>query len=203
MLGLQIKITEKSNCKSFYFADVTPLYNSVLSPEGYDETGTVNLNPDDIDTDRLMLDVQLPDGSIINLTIPDTAFDLDNIVNPGLVIYEVTAASLGYSDKLQDGVYKFTYTIYNTDGTLTYNASCYVAQMCNVCCCLNEKLKDISSCTDCNSIQSSKKLDPYVSAYMLKEKVKFLLVCQDNTGAQDIIDYLSQYCGIKRCDSCN
>lgn len=198
---LQICVTEKNDCESFYFQDVTPLLNTITTPGGYDLTGVTNLNPNDINQSRMFLDVTIPDGTIISLTIPNTTFDVDNISTIGLLTFEVTNTALGMSDKLTEGIYKFTYKIFSDVGTL-YTTSCYVAQMCTICCCLSQKLKDIKACSNCSSAERSKKLNQYYDNYMLKEKINFLMACQDFTGAQSLIDYLSTYCGIQNCDSC-
>jgi len=110
---------------------------------------------------------------------------------------------LGFSDKLDDGVYKFVYKIYSQNSSLSYTTSCYVAQTCQVCCCLNQKLKEITFCSNCTEQAKTKKQQQYRDMYMLKDKADYLAACFDNIGAQDIIDYLTTYCGIKNCSSCN
>lgn len=200
---LQIHITEKSNCESLYFNDSTPLYNSVSTPTGYDPNGISNFDPDDIDTSRIFLDITKPDGSIINLIIPSSIPNVSNIVSTGYITYEITNTMLDFTGKILDGVYKFKYTIFNTTGTLTYSASCYIPVMCQVCCCLHQKLKDITFCSNCSEQTKSKRIQQYTDMYMLKEKANYLAACFDNIGAQEVIDFLSSYCGIKNCDSCN
>tara|TARA_R110000868_G_scaffold14414_2_gene67070 strand:+ start:60789 stop:61403 length:615 start_codon:yes stop_codon:yes gene_type:complete len=200
---LQINITESSNCESFYFNDATPLYNSVSAPTGYDPTGVSNFDPNDIDTDRIFLDVTLPSGNIISLTIPNTVPNVSNIGTTGYITYEITAAMLGFSNKLDDGVYKFVYKIYSLNSSLTYTTSCYSAQTCQVCCCLNQKLKEITFCSNCSEQTKTKKQQQYRDMYMLKDKADYLAACFDNVGAQEVIDFLTSYCGIKNCDSCN
>jgi len=81
---LQINITESSNCESFYFNDATPLYNSVSAPTGYDPTGVSNFNPNEIDTDRIFLDVTLPDVTLVSFTIPSS---VPNVANIGTTVY--------------------------------------------------------------------------------------------------------------------
>lgn len=200
---LKINITESSNCESFYFNDATPLYNSVSAPNGYDLTGVSSFDPNEIDTDRIFLDVTLPSNEVVSLTIPSSVPDVDNIGSTGYITYEITASMLGFSNKLDDGVYKFEYKIYSQNSSLTYTASCYSAQTCQVCCCLNQKLKDITICSNCSEESKSKKQKQYRDMYMLKDQAKYLAACFDNIGAQKVIDFLTSYCNIKNCDSCN
>src|SRR5690348_15892844 len=97
MTRLETKVTTNADCSGFYFTDCTPLYNAVSSPYGYDLTGTVNFDPDDIDVDNIQLDVTLPNGTVVNLLIPSSAVDTSNIGTIGLLTYEVTATALGES----------------------------------------------------------------------------------------------------------
>lgn len=207
MPNFQLKqnITTKSDCTSFYFKDITPLYNPITDPDGYDLTGVSNLDPADIDTSRLFLDITLPDATIVSLTIPDSAADEANIGTTGYITYEVTSEMLGLNagDKLTQGVYKFTYTIYSSASSLRYTVSAYKVQDCQICCCLSQKLKEITFCTDCTNIQMTAKQEQLREAYMLMDKAQYLAVCFDNIGAQEIINFLSRYCSISNCDSCN
>lgn len=200
MLILETKITTNDANTSFYFSDVTPLYNAVSDTGGYDLTGTVNLDPADIDQTRLFLDVTLPDNSVVSFTIPDTTFNEANIGTIGLLTFEITATDLGFTETLQDGIYKFVYKIYSEDGSKTYSASCYVPVSFEICCCLEQKLASLSTCPTCPG--NSKKISDLWNAWMLQSKIKHLVACHNNAGAEVIFDYLNTYCDIRNCDSC-
>lgn len=202
LLKLKTEITQNDDSSSFFFSDVTPFYNSVSYPNGYDLTGINGFNPDDIDTTRLLLDITLPDSSVVNLVIPDTAFDTANIGTTGLITYEIPYSLLGYSSQLSDGIYKFTYTIYSLDGTKSFTRSCYITVLYNICCCLEKKLASLPLCSKCSDKQK-KQIDSLWDAYMRKSVVTHLVACHKNTEAQEHIDYLTNYCNIKNCDSCN
>lgn len=201
MLILKTKITTNDANTSFYFSDVTPLYNAVSDAGGYDLTGAVNLDPADIDQTRLFLDVTLPDNSVVSFTIPNTTFNEANIGTIGLLTFEILATDLGFTTTLQDGIYKFVYKIYSEDGSQTYSAACYVPVSFEICCCLEQKLATLSICPTCPG--NSKKISDLWNAWMLQSKIKHLVACHNNTGADEIFDYLNTYCNIKNCDSCN
>lgn len=205
MPNFQLKpnITTKSDCSSFYFKDITPLYNPITDPDGYDLSGVSSFDPADIDTSRIFLDITAPDGTVTSLTIPSSAADETNIGSAGYITYEVTATMLAMDTKLTQGVYKFEYTIYSSASSLSYTAAAYKVQDCQICCCLAQKLKEITFCTDCTTKQLTAKQEQLREAYMLMDKAQYLATCFDNIGAQDIIDFLSRYCSVSNCDSCN
>jgi len=203
MLQLKIKVITNDASTSFYFSDVTPLYNAVSDPTGYDLTGINNFDPDDIDTSRIYLDVTLPDSSAVNLTIPSSAFDTANIGGTGLITYEIPATDLGFSEKLSDGIYKFLYKFYSNDGSKNFSCAAYVAVTYDICCCLQKKLANITLCSSCSDSQKNKSISDLYANWMLHSKIDHQLACHDATGAQETIDFLTNYCNIKKCDSCN
>lgn len=203
ILRLQTSVKLKSDGTSFFFGDITPLFNAVSSPYGYDTSGTPTGFPaSDVDTNNLQLEVTDPEGNITNITIPDTSFVEANIGTTGAITYEVTATALDYSGILPDGVYKFKYTITNIQGTGQWQNTCIVVSDFNICCCLNKKLIDLTACDTCTFEKRSKKLDDLYNAWMLKQKAYHLANCGDFAGAQKTLDALKVYCDIKRCDSC-
>lgn len=203
MLQLKIDISTNDPSTSFYFKDVTPLYNAISDPTGYDLTGVNNFDPGTIDTARLYLDVTLPDTSIISLTIPAANFDIANIGGTGLITYEILATDLGFSSTLQDGIYKFSYKIYSQDGSKSFSCAAYIAVTFAICCCLEKKLVDITLCSSCSDHDKNKRISNLYDNWVLQSKINHLLACHNNAGAQEAIDFLTNYCNIKNCDSCN
>lgn len=200
-LILETYVTENENCSSFFFHDSTPLYNSVESAGGYDVTGVNGFDPDTIDTDDLILQITLPDSTVVEITIPSEDFDIDNIGGIGLITTEITAVALG-STKITDGVYTFKYIITDGNGRSYYN-TCRILANCQVCQCLERKLIDINLCTNCTETQRSRRISDLYHAWMLKDKAQHAISCNDVSSGISIINYLSDYCNISRCDSCN
>lgn len=201
MLILEQKIYTNDASTSFYWGDVTPLFNAVSETGGYDLSGVNNFDPDDIDTTRMFLDITLPDNSVVSITLPDTTFDTANIGTIGLLTHEITATDLGFTTTLQDGIYKFVYKIYSQDGSKSYTASSYISVSYAICCCLEKKLASLSTCPTCSG--NTKKLSDLWNAWMLQSKINHLVACHNLDGANTVFDYLTDYCNIKNCDSCN
>jgi hypothetical protein len=104
-----------------------------------------------------------------------------------------------------DGVYKFVYTIVDTDpqqNNQIYQAVCYVLNDCGICCELDQRLKDLKNCGTCNE-NNNKSVNALYDAYMLRQKAHHLVACYDIAGAQEILDYLTRMLDLKTCDNCN
>lgn len=201
-LRLQTDVTLKSDGTSFFFGDVTPLFNPVSNPFGYDTSGSPTGFPaSSVDTTKLYLDITTPDATIVNIVIPGADFIIGNIGGTGAITYEVTAAALGLST-IVDGVYHFKYSITDVTNGRVYISECDTVVDYTVCCCLDKKLKDIQICANCTREQKSKKIDDLYNAYMLRQKAKYAASCGDLAGAQSILNDLLTYCNIKRCDAC-
>ena len=201
-LILETYVTENENCSSFFFHDSTPLYNSVENPGGYDPTGVNGFDPNSIDISNLILQITLPDNTIIEIVIPPNALNIDNIGGTGLITTEIVAEDLGYTDKITDGVYTFKYIIDDGNNKKYYN-TCKILANCQVCQCLEKKLIDINLCTNCTESQRTRRINDLYHAWMLKDKAKHAVACNDVSSAVNIINYLLDYCNISRCDSCN
>lgn len=201
-LRLQTSATLKPDGTSFFFKDVTPLFNPISNPYGYDTNPSPTGFPaSSVDTTKLYLTVINPDGTITDIIIPSTDFIIANIGSTGAITYEVTAAALSLTT-IGDGVYHFKYTITDNTTQRQYTSECDVFTDHFVCCCLDNKLKDIQICATCTKEQKSKKIDDLYNSFMIRHKARYAASCGDLAGAQKLLDDLLNYCNIKRCDAC-
>lgn len=203
-LYLETEVKVSRDCASFYFKDVTPEFDLVSSPNGYDPTGISCVDPANLDS--ITIEVSQVNSTAtpvtINVSTSSSAFDATRI--PGVVDLEITSGTtgtLGYV--LVDGIYKFIYTVVDTaNNDQVYQRTCYVLNDCNICCILDQKLKDLKSCGTCSE-KNNKTINMLYEAYMLREKAHHLVACHDFAGAQEVIDYLNRLLDIKYCDNCN
>lgn len=201
LLYPEIKVTTSRDCASFLFQDITPAYNFLSAPNGYDPTGANCVNPNNLDPDLITVEVTnvTTSTSPVIVTIPSSAFDPTAI--PGIVNYQITSSILGST--ISDGVYKFTYTVVDmSDNNRIYNRTCYMVSDCNICCTLEQMLKDLKTCGTCND-KNTKTTNKLYEAYMLRAKAHHLAACHDFAGAKEVLDYLTTLLDIKTCDSCN
>lgn len=115
-LKLQIDVSIPRGCEGFYFQDVTPAYNALTEPNGYDSTGTSSVDPADIDTSKITVAVTNMANPAYTQTlyVPLTAFDATRI--PGVVQYDI--ANTNFTN--------VTYTVSSAVGTglmTTYTTS--------------------------------------------------------------------------------
>lgn len=277
-LYLETEVKVSRDCASFYFKDVTPEFDLVSSPNGYDPTGISCVDPANLDSITIKVSQVNSTATpvTINVSTSSSAFDATRI--PGVVQYTITNSTLStvsytisgaigtgtaityttstahtfsagqtvvinglvpsqfnmtatiasvpdstsftvYSNVtgqasgsgtasltstvIQDGIYKFTYTVVDTaNNDQVYQRTCYVLNDCAICCALDQKLKDLKSCGTCNE-KNNKTINMLYEAYMLKQKAHHLVACHDFVGAQEVIDYLNRLLDIKYCDNCN
>lgn len=203
-LDLQINISQSKDCKNFYFFDVTTLYNSLSAPFGYDLHnlgGGDTFKPSQIDLTLSYLEILLPNGvtkdiNFVSGDMSTTRLDSDG---KNLIQKTISYTDLGLSSGLLDGVYKFTYHIMNDDGSLHFVSSCYIVNDCGICCCLDKKLLAISQCSDCKD----KDIRSVYDLYLKRDAARMQAACGNYTSANNTIQYLTDACGIKKCDSCN
>lgn len=199
---IKINIKQSEDGESFYFQDDTPLLNPVSAPNGYDVSGSFGgFDPNNIDTATVKVRVTIPNGDIYVINVDPSDIVIANIGTIGMVNIAITSTDLGTSGDITDGIYFFEYTFKDTDG-VSYSAKCYVAAMYQVCCCLNKKLIDITTCTNCPEKERSRKINDLYDAWMLKFKAEHLVGCNNYTAASQIIEHLTSYCNIKRCATC-
>lgn len=200
-LNIEINVTQSQDGESFYFQDATPLYNPVSAPRGYDPNFGAGFDPSNIDLATIKITITTPSGAVYVIPVTPAEVVIANIGTIGMVNKAITSANLGGSGDIEDGVYKFVYGFKDFNGA-SYSATCYVAALYQVCCCLDQKLKDLTICDNCTEKERSKKIYTLYDAWMLRQKAQHLVGCNDFAGAQKIIDHLSLICNIKRCDAC-
>lgn len=91
-LKLQIDVSVPRGCQGFYFQDITPQYNALTQPNGYDPTGVSCVNPANIDTSKITVEVtNMANPSSTQLIyIPGTSPTFDPTRIPAVVQYEIT-----------------------------------------------------------------------------------------------------------------
>lgn len=197
----KVEVTVSRDCTSFYFKDITEQFDIVSNPYGYDPTGTSCVNPADLDNITVKVTKVGSTDTPVTINVPTTSPTFDATRIPGIVDFQITSTALGYS--VVDGIYQFTYSVTDTaNSNQVYQAICYVLNDCNLCCALDQKLKDLKSCGTCSD-KNTKTINMLYEAYMLKQKAHHLVACHDFTGAQEVIDYLTRLLDLKTCDNCN
>ena len=195
---LQIEVNTSRDCSSFLFKDSTKSYDALFNPTGYDPTGVFSVNPSNLTSFKLEVTNLSNSTTPVNITIPSSAYNPTRI--PGVVEYTITSTNLGYT--IEDGVYKFIYTVIDSSTNSTYQAGCYILNDCNICCAMDQKLKDLKNCGTCND-KNNRTVNMLYEAYMLRQKAHHLVSCHDFTGANEVLEYLKGLLDIKTCDNCN
>lgn len=203
-LSLSIDIQQSKDCKNFYFFDSTPPWNALSAPNGYDLTGSNGINPSVISMSDTVLVITKPDGTVVTIDFVNGDKSTSRLTTDGrnLVEKTITYSDLGYASKLADGIYKFQYLPYNDSNGYTYSSTCYVVQDCQICCCLDSRLSDISLPTDCVDCDNERKIKKLWNLYLQRDAARMAAACNNYTGAQEIIDFIISECNITDCTNC-
>jgi len=204
-LNVQQDVDQSKDCKNFYFFDTTSLWNAISAPDGYDPSGLNGIDPSNISLPDSTLLVTLPDGTVVSFDLEVYAdFDIARLIADGrnLIQFTIPYSDLGFGSTLADGMYKFTYILYNDALNVTYQSTCYFVNTCQVCCCLDQKLAKLNICTNCGDTYS-KQVQRLYDLYLKRDSAQLLAGCGDYVGAQQVVDYLTTQCAIKTCDGCN
>ena len=117
-LYLETQVNISRDCASFYFQDITPEYNQLTNPNGYDPTGVNCVDPANIDSNAITVQITnlANPTSPVTVNIPDINPIFDETRIPGVVQYNITNTSFT----------SISYTVSNAVGTgalVTYTTS--------------------------------------------------------------------------------
>jgi hypothetical protein len=198
-LELKINGTENSSSDGIIFNDYTPLWNAISAPGGYDPTGANCFDPNDIDTSTITVQVYsyVTGANLDLITIPPGTPVISDIGGTGYITYTLTDTDLGISG-IADGIYKLTYSFDDNTG-VTYTKVKYIACTNEIRCCLDQKLKAINFCPDCNFTE---KMQTLAINNLLLDVIDEFLECENYTQAQEVLDYLGDFCNIQTCQNC-
>lgn len=203
-LALKLDTRISKDCLTLYISDVTRSYQAITNPGGYDSTGVVNLDPNDIDTDTGNITFENSAGETASFDLDPSDFVVANIDTTGLISVSFTFEDLtdnGFSSA-DDDVIKITYSFYDTNDTL-YQKSCYIVKNCTACCILNTLTKAIDFCGECGKKNVTAQINEVMMARIILESASLLAACNDIQGAKEALDYVNTLGEDHRCSSCN
>ena len=194
-LQVAFSICEGDSCSSFEITDTTGIYSA------NNEDGWGAPNPTIASIVTAELEVEFPDGTIVTLDL--LTLSSDTFPNTSDLPFEITAAMLGLSDQITDGVYIMTYTVTGTDpDSGPWESSCteYILFYCQTDCCLKSLFASIpiEDCIDCKN----NTLDRIEKAYLFLESAKAAACCTMKNKAAALLANASFICGQTVCKSC-
>lgn len=184
---LNFEICQESNCKDITFSEITGLYNSTYNLGGYESP---NVSTSSVLT--AILTIVSPSNIIYTINLFTQGFPTANINSSYLI-------SLIPNISLDDGQWKFTYTITTSDNT--YSKTIYKYLYCNSQCCVNQMLANIkiSNCDCCDDLDSNN----YLKASQMLDSLKKVAKCGDLTNFTNISKILNKLCKNINCKTCN
>ena len=200
-LKVSFSTCESSNCRYFTITDTIGVYNSISNPGGWDASEAAN--PAASEVNEVTITVVTPAGVTYTFdstsALPTTDY-LPDVT--GLSAYPILYSSLGYSDKITDGIYEITVTYAGDFGINEYEESntCEVLLTCQINCCIDKLAKEIakSQCLDCKkeAIEKLETAQRYIKA------AKDATACGMSNLAKLNLAAAQWYCNERNCKSC-
>lgn len=186
-MSLQVNYTidQPIGCTNFILIDDTGDYNVGTNPNGY---GTPN--PTRASITSALADITLPGGTVITgivCTLPTSGNTQTNITQ---AILGVTGSSL------TDGIYRVRY--YVSDGINTYDIIKDFTYYCNVQCCKDKVIAEITvdDCCDCDNelLDTADQIDWYIQASIAAVN------CNKLVRGKKLLDAATFLCAQKKCN---
>ena len=187
---LNFNVCQSSNCKTFSFTETTKAYSSDNT------TGWGVPNNATTDAETATLAITTPDGNVYTLNLFTSSFPTTNYYQE----FIIDAGDLGGTsgDKLEDGLYKFVYTVARTTATaFSFTQTKQKPIFCQKKCCVQKMFTQIDDCDCCNS---SEKLANARKAWTFLQSIN---ECNTQEKFDRIMSTLEKLCNDVNCTSCN
>lgn len=189
---LNQKICPANNCQSFNWYETTGAY-STANTGGWGD-GISNDDPTDASNATLAITDPNNDTTTISLISQYPQWPTAD-VDQYFTIYNT---DLNMTNKLQDGLYKFVYTVTMSSGNV-YKKTSYKLMFCNIECCVNKMMLSIDpTCESCNK----SKMDVATKAQSLLDGLRRASKCGKVSLFNNYLNVLNRLCLNTNCDSC-
>ncbi len=204
-LQINFSFCQTNNCRNILLKETTGEYEVTTNPSGYSDPESLT-NPDSANVTRTVIDITVPSGTTYT-------FDSDEI-GPSMLFPDPTGeeemvfeeGELGKSsgDKLDDGEYTLTVTMYGTINadadTFTETVTKKYILTCQTRCCIDGLFHDVAQadCGDCKK----PKLDKALEAEALLKQVEFASSCGKINMAKKFLAKAQWICNTSNCLNC-
>lgn len=193
----KISLCLKSSCKELIFSETTGVYNNPENLGGYG-----GINPNTTNITSAILTITDPNNVIYTINLlATTYFPTSN----NLFGYTIPLFSIGNPINVIDGTWKFVYKLID-DSAVIYTANKTYYLTCNLECCINSLLKDISY-TECNCIDdkiNKLKIDNYNKSKALLDSIKYAISCNNTSVLKNLMLIANKLCNKNfNCSTCN
>lgn len=202
-LQVNISVCQTKNCRNIVITETTGEYNATTNTGGYSLSSSLTI-PFIDNVTRVVIEVTVPSGVVYT-------FDSDEVDPPmpfpdstGLEEMVIEETQLGKSegDKLDDGEYTFTMTVYGTLNSDTYTETVTKKFIftCQTRCCADTLFHDAaqSDCTDCKK----PKIDKALEVDSLLKQVDYAASCGKINMAKKFLAKAQWICNNSNCVNC-
>lgn len=197
-LQLKLALLQHGGCRAFSLFEKTGIFDAVSNPTGYGSP-----NPDVGDVSSAVIQITLPDESVVSLNITGdfgaifpTTDDTDQL--------EITNEILGLSEdeNLPYGIYTFVYTIFAEDGSIIAQGTFKFLIDCTLFCCLDNLLATLDECDCCSDPAAKMKNWRVRAGYIYLQAAQAAFGCGKTQRAKALLDFVNDICAQTKCN-CN
>jgi len=205
-LQINFSLCQTNNCRNILLRETTGEYEATTNPSGYSDPESAT-NPDSANITRTVIDITVPNGTTYT-------FDSDELVLGTIpfpdptgeeeMVIEETDLGKSSEEKLDDGEYTLTVTMY---GTINADVDTFIETVtkkyiltCQTRCCVDGLFHDVaqSDCGDCKK----PKLDKALEAEALLKQVEFASSCGKINMAKKFLAKAQWICNTSNCLNC-
>ena len=204
-LSLNFSLCQTNNCRNLLLTETTGEYSST-NTGGYSDPES-STNPDSANITRTVIDITVPDGTVYTFDSDELAPGIIPFPDPtGLIemTIEETQLGKGSGEKLDDGEYVLTVTMYGDfngfSDTFTETVTKRYILTCQTQCCIDGLFHDVvqSDCGDCKK----PKLDKALEAEALLKQVEYASSCGKINMAKKFLAKAQWICNTSNCLNC-
>lgn len=178
-----------NNCTQIRFSENTGFYQTT-NTGGY---GTPNLAVGSVTT--AWLTITDPSNITSSIDLFATTIFPSNVLYTS---YDIPLASIGSPTSIEDGEWKFVYTV--SDGVTSYSTTVYKYFYCESACCVEQMLANLDLSCDC--CKDSTEYKTYELAWVQLESLKKAAACGDADNFAAIKKIVDKLCLNNGCKTC-
>ncbi len=178
-----------NNCTQIRFSENTGFYQTT-NTGGY---GTPNLAVGSVTT--AWLTITDPSNITSSIDLFATTIFPSNVLYTS---YDIPLASIGSPTSIEDGEWKFVYTV--SDGVTSYSTTVYKYFYCNSACCVKQMLANLDLSCDC--CKDSTEYKTYELAWVQLQALKKAAACGDADNFAAIKKIVDKLCLNNGCKTC-
>jgi hypothetical protein len=191
-MSLVLNFSVKSvDLNTLRFKETTGSYDSVNNTTGW---GAPNISISDVSS--ALLTIERPDGGVYTIDLMATGLFPDDTKTKELLI---TNSDLGYQGNIEDGIYKFTYTVLDNSNN-EYKQECMFVFILNLKCRFSKMIVESIGCS-CDCLENESVLCNLINIDFLIRSLEYSIAIGDLDNISNSINKIKNILN-NNCNNC-